>query len=255
MNFRLMWQEAKAGAVDMDSFNDAREYTIEACVPDFRSNLVAGLDYAKKRDATILTIGRIDPTPVLDPRALVRPGDEQPIFYKKTIIAWYELAGRRWKDIQGGVVDALALYAVHTVVCDATGVGDPLAEQLQDLLPGVRVVPFVLSHVGNDMLFKLYLQEIEAGRLTYAAGEATQLTREYQAFRHEHEVLQKTRMGVYTKFEAPEGDHDDYCDSGALFCYAASLPREVEIESTVNPLFMNAGNIRNRAERYRRSRH
>jgi len=253
MNFRLMWFEANTGAIDRDAFYDAAIETLEANQPTFRGDLVAGLDYGKKHDATILTIMSVNPKEIVDTRAMIRPGDDIPVYHEKTIIAWFELEGRRWKEIQGKVVAALSEYAVHTLVADSTGVGDPLTEQLQDLIPSIRVIPFVLSAQGNDLMYKLYIQEMEAGRLKYAAGPDTAATKVYKNFVHEHEQLQKLRNNLYIKCCAPEGEHDDYPDSAALCCYAATVPRESFIEQTQSPFKSRRSNAagRSRSDRYR----
>lgn len=252
MNFRLMWQEANVGAIDKDAFIAAMRTDLESCQPCFNMRLVAGLDYAKKRDATILTIMSVSTDPIVDTRALVRPGEDGPVYYEKTIIAWYEIAGRKWHDILGTVVEKLADYSVDTLVADATGVGDPLTETMQGLVPGIQVIPFIMSHVGNDLLFKLYIQEMEAGRIKFAAGEETFKTAEFQEFVHEHDVLIKDRMGVHIRCYAPEGEHDDYCDSAALACYGAQLPRYEGVDCEANPFYASRGSAgSSRADRYR----
>lgn len=259
MNFRLLWQEANIGAFDKDAFAEAADHSREMNEPSFSRRMVAGLDYARKRDATILTIGEVEENAILDTRASVRNGEDQPLFYKKNIVAWYEIAGRKWHDILGEVVQHLSMYSVEMVVADGTGVGDPLTERLQELIPGVKIVPFIMSHVGNDLVYKLYIQEMEAGRVTYPAGPKTMETAEFQEFVHEHDSLVKDRVGIYTRCEAPQGEHDDYCDSAALFCYAASLPRDNDVENTVNPMYAPGRRFEgprgsSRAERYRLGR-
>jgi hypothetical protein len=264
MNFRLLWQTADLGAINLDDFLDAADESYEANVPCYNTRQVAGLDYGKKRDSTILTIMEVDDKPIFDTRARQPLRDNAimhglqtfPVaYYRKRILGWGEFPGRRWNDILGGVVEFLQNYCVDTLVCDATGVGDPLTERMSELLPDIKVVPFVISHVGNDYMYKLYLQEFEAGRIIYPAGPETVNRLEFQQFKHEHEILTKHRAGVYIRCEAPEGEHDDYPDSGALACVASTMPVEVGVESLSNPLFdRQQGSSRNnagRAERYR----
>lgn len=255
-NFRLLWQEADADAIDQAAFQDAALHDEEFVPSEFNKRVVASIDYGKKRDATVMTIMEVDDTPIIDTHSIIRMGESAPVFYRKKIIAWYEIEGRRWRNILSSAAEILSHYSVKLLVADGTGLGDPLSEQLQDLIPGITVVPFVMSHVGNDKLYKLYTQELEAGRITYVAGEKTRNLLCFQQFVREHDVLMKERLGIYWKFFAPDGDHDDYCDSAALCCYAASLQVEdfASVECGDNPFYASrtSYNHASRAERYRR---
>lgn len=255
-NFRLLWQEANTGAIDRDAFAEAGDYQMEQVTSGFTRRYVAGLDYGRKRDCTILTIAEVDDTPIVDVRAVIRPNEESPTYFVKRIVAWYEIPGRKWHDILATVVEKLSLYSVDTVVCDGTGVGDPLTEQLQALVPGMYIITFMMSHVGNDKAYKYYIQEIEAGRMRYVAGDKTRMTPEFEQFVHEHEELLKDRVGVFIRCYAPEGEHDDYCDSGALCCWAAAQPRSEEgVETVDNPFYATRSSRQDfnptRADRYR----
>ena len=254
-NFRLLWQEANMTAIDHDALASAGNYDEEMIESCFNRRIVGGLDYGRKRDYTILTLAEVDPTPIVDLRSVSRPGDNSPTFYNKKIIAWYEIPGRKWYDILQQVVEALSRFAVDTLVADGTGIGDPLCEQLQQLIPSTKIIPFVMSHVGNDLVYKHYIQEIEAGRMRYVAGTKTRQTQVFEQFIYEHQELIKERLGVYTRFFAPENANDDFTDSGALCCYAASMPMHDEwVESVANPLYASRTdkNRTSRAERYRR---
>lgn len=254
-NFRLMWQEAQSGAIDLDAFHGGANIALNVVYSQFHGRIVAGLDYGKKRDVTILTLMEVLPEPIVDMRAVVRGGDEQPVFYKKRILAWYEIPGRKWHDILAAVTEHLKRYAVCVLVADGTGVGDPLTETLQMLVPDLVVIPFIMSHVGNDRVFKLYIQEIEANRVEFPSSPSAQLTTEYQNFVHEHEQLIKDRVGVYTKYYAPDGEHDDHCDGAALCCYATTIDADAmaSVECAENPFYGSSGarHDGSRANRYR----
>lgn len=254
-NFRLLWQEAHLGAIDPESLAAAGDYQMEFVEGGFSKRYVAGLDYGRKRDVTILSIAEVETEPIIDTRAVLRPGDDTPVYFVKRFVAWYEIPGRKWHDILGQVVEALTRYSVDMIYCDGTGIGDPLSEQLAALAPSVTVVPFVMSHIGNDRAYRYYIQEIEAGRMRYVAGEETAKRPEWQEFVHEHSELLKDRVGVLIRCYAPEGEHDDYCDSGALCCLAATQPavsNQVEVEQ--NPFYARGGQRNSntsRADRYR----
>ncbi len=253
MNFRLIWKDANVGAVDKNAFARAADKEREMNMANFRCRQVAGLDYGKKNDSTVLTIMEIDPKPVAPRAALLRPGDEAPELSNKRIIAWLELQGR-WEKQLEDIVNFLMGYRVDTIVADATSMGDPLTERLADLLPSVNVIPFPLSYKSNDQLFKFYLQEMEGGRITYPAGPITQKKPEFEQFRFQHEALVTVWHGAFMTCSAPEGEHDDYCDSAALACWASNYEAQAEVECSVNPMYARSGYMRQtsaRADRYR----
>lgn len=255
-NFRLLWQELNTGAVDLEAFYANGDVHRDPDTSMYEGRIVFGLDYGRKRDVTVLTVMQVSDDGEIDPGAIVRPGEEVSLFYKKRILAWFEIEGRRWNDIIHKVVECLQGYSISLGVCDGTGVGDPLTESLQDLMPGTNIISFPMSHVGNDKVYKLYLQEIEAGRIIYPASKRTLDLHEYQCFKHEHEQLIRDRIGVYMKCYAPEGEHDDYCDSAALACYASTLdPGLTEVEATQNPFYSTEASrnyiYNTRADRYR----
>lgn len=252
MNYRLLWQSANVGAIDWEHFTSLRIEDLEAGEPRFHTRQVAGLDFGKYRDRTVLTIYEIDEnSSLMDVQALIRPGDDAPVFHEKTIIAWCEARGK-WREQLKGIVEFLTLFVVDTIVADATGVGDPLVEHLQELLPGINVVPFKLSGAGNDAVYKYYLQELEADRIRFAAGPVTRESEVFQKFEHEHRVLAKEYVGPYIRCLAPEGEHDDYPDSAALGCWAERVPQQARVESSVNPFYASVTAAR--SDRYRSGR-
>lgn len=254
-NFRLCWQELNVGAIDLEAFFAARNNELSIVESLYRGRIVAGLDYGRKRDVTILTVLLVhEDTPIVDKTAAsLVPGMPSATFFKKTVLAWYEIPGRRWRDILAGVVKILGNYAVDTVVCDGTGIGDPLTDRLSELLPGVAFIPFIMSAPGNDYVYKLYTQEIEAGRFEYPASPATLLAPVFLNFTHEHEQLVRDRTGSYTKYFAPPDEHDDYPDSCALANLAATYPRfsPPTVEVDENPFYGRKMDAGSRADRYR----
>src|SRR4029077_6375084 len=110
-NFRLLWQEANLTAIDHDAFYEAGDYQLDFVDSCFNKRIVAGLDYGRKRDYTILTLAEVDPTPIIDLRSVHRPNDEAPSFFTKRFIAWYEIPGRKWYDILKETVEVLERYS------------------------------------------------------------------------------------------------------------------------------------------------
>lgn len=262
MNFRLLWQESAAGAISFDIIQDSAEPRIEIGQVRLNRRQTAGLDFGRIRDSSSLSILEEGDEIEYNLKPLLRPGDEPPVYREHTFVGMLQPEGP-WKVQLDKIVAYLSNFAVDTLCVDGTGVGDPLAEQLHDMLPGIQVVSIRFSILSKDYLYRRYTDEWEAGRIRYAAGEQTQDTWEYKQFIHQHAVLEKHYNGAYMTCFAPEGDHDDWPDSGALALYASTLPRpdSAEVECSTNPFYgRGAASFRDRhtdtfgsrSDRYRR---
>lgn len=256
LNFRLLWETTSMGAIDRDALVACADPSRELNEPRHYHRQVASIDYGKKRDMTILTIGEVSPYPSMETTSILGPGDTPAERYAVTIIAWYEIPGRKWKDILNTAVEIMDTnHVVDTIVCDATGVGDPLTEWLTDKAPYLNVIPFQMSVKGNDTAFKELILRVEHGLLRYCAGPETVKTPEYQEFFRQMEILERHRVGetALIKCCAPEGDHDDYVDSAALLCIAACQESDTA-ENVTNPVYEQEQQAGSRESRYRQGR-
>jgi hypothetical protein len=230
MNFRLLWQESRAIAISPTIFRAAAQRTLEAG-PSRSGFQVAGLDIGKLADRTVLTVGDIDLShPIVNQLALPNADEEKQVYYRKTITDWLELGG----DFEGNdgqyarLVQYLAMTRVQVLVIDATSMGNPVYERINALVGGSIVcVPYVYGLVSKHDLYKYYIQEMHAKRVLYAAGPNTQQRYEYIKFVQEHEDLDRVLHGSHVVCEAPEGQHDDYPDSAAMFCWAEKVAPKV----------------------------
>lgn len=257
MNFRLLWQETSVGAIDKEAFLvDCPDDRVEAGEVRMYRRQVAGFDPARVNDDPVLTVIEVGDTISYDGiNALLPPGETAPVYQETLVVGWHEPVGVEWKEILSGVVQYLSNFAVDTLCVDGTGVGDPLAEQLQEMLPHINVVPVNFNVVSKDHLYKHYTTEISTGRFRYAAGPVTRETPEFKKFVLQHEHLEKKYSGRYMCPQAPEGEKDDYCDSGALASHAATIAKVdmQEVEQLDNVFYGSSRGRKgsSRAERYR----
>jgi len=236
MNFRLKWQDAFSNALDMTQFRDLGRSDIEAGPMALAKlglgRIVAGIDVAKDGDATWVSVGHVDPTPVLDMGAsttVKREGgnvnDDPAVYYRITLIDWLVLRG----NFEGNygqyaqIVSFLRMYsALDTVCVDATGMGDPVWERLSVLMPEVLWIPLKYTTQSKHHLYRWYLQEIGAKRFNYAAGLRTKEDERYKAFDKQHNDLVRAYHGQYlTCLAGAEDGHDDAPDSAALMLWAS----------------------------------
>jgi len=111
------------------------------------------------RDATALTIARVNTATLTDP-GLLLPSYE--IVYRQMWV------GIKHTDLYGQILSFAQTWQVRYLVCDATGVGAGLTAFLTRSL-GTKVIPFVFNIRTKSDLGWAFLSLIDSGRLkTYA---------------------------------------------------------------------------------------
>lgn len=191
-------------------------------LPEEKKVYVAGIDFAGEaeqlemeallrrcRDATVVTIAEV-----------VSPAEkdlQQPLV---KVVEHYAWVGRKHADLLAELVRLLKeVWQVQRVVCDATGVGEPLASLLRNAL-GSRVMPFKFTQKTKSELAFDLLAMVNSGRLkVYRQDDSaeyaelmSQLYRAKQVYRPNH------TLDFFV--DASEG-HDDYLMSLALVVQAA----------------------------------
>lgn len=252
MNFRCLWRDMRTIAFSKERMTLAAAPAREALVT--RGGVqVAGLDVGKTNDPSVLTVLSVDREhPVINLSTLPGADEDKQIYYPKHILDWLEMEGS-FEGVEGQyarLVEYLLETSVQVLVVDATALGNPVFERIEQMVGGTIVcVPFYFSLMNKGNLYKYYLQEFHAGRVSYPAGPVTRETRfEQPKFVREHLSLDKNKRGEYVVCEAPPGEHDDYPTSGALACWAEKLLDTIllpEIQvSSASPLGEGGGRRR-----------
>lgn len=96
---------------------------------------------------------------------------------------------------------------------DATGVGDPIVERLQEY--GLSITPFYFTHKSKQRLMERLATVIQHKEITVPLGP---ITHELETFTYEY-----TAGGV--RYTAPEGLHDDAVMALGLAVYGYDLVR------------------------------
>lgn len=178
---------------------------IEACIQPSLSDTrpessptVAGLDWGRYHDFTALVVLRES------------GGRLQAVHVER-------LPGTAWQVQIDRLMQRLSAWWVRTVCCDATGVGDPLAEMLQQRLSdnrtGVRVEPVVFTASTKRTMIESLALAMEQGRL--AIPPHPKLLRELHAF-----TASRTTSGQI-RLQAQGSEHDDLVIALALAVHAA----------------------------------
>lgn len=145
-----------------------------------------GVDLAKYQDYTVIIVLDVTNPPY-------------------TIAEYYRYQGRLYSDVVKQVNELQAKYGGR-VYLDATGVGDPVAEQIR------ACEPFVFTARSREELISNLVVQIEQKKLL--------LPHCWTELRDELRFFQRVRHGQNIKPEAPAGKYDDCVMSLALACWA-----------------------------------
>tara|TARA_R110002073_G_scaffold87774_2_gene208448 strand:- start:790 stop:1731 length:942 start_codon:yes stop_codon:yes gene_type:complete len=168
-----VYQELYEAQASDNNSNPFGEAAIRACVGAMSTDapFVYGVDLAKSQDWTVI-IG-------LD-------SSNRVCFFERFQMPWVE---QRKKLIE--------IIGSTDCIIDSTGVGDPITEDLQRVLP--RVEGFKFSSSSKQQLMELLSTKISTKQVTYPDGD---IVRELEQFEYEY-----GRTGV--KYSAPPQMHDD----------------------------------------------
>lgn len=154
---------------------------------------VAGVDFARKQDYTVVTILKLY-TP-----------------YK--VVATLRLQGGSWTNQVSLIVDFLQSYNVQVATVDATGLGDAVIEQVVNNTP-VAIAPFIFTNESKAQVIDSLTVAVEKNRIL--------IPRDFEEYHKEMRAyeMQVSKTGLRV-FAAPEGLHDDHVISLALALRAA----------------------------------
>jgi hypothetical protein len=161
------------------------------------------------RDATVITI------------AEVLPGlPDSPDEYIVKVVEHYCWVGKKHTDLYARMSDIFRhVWNCQRIVCDATGIGEPVTSFLQQRL-GSRVIPFKFTQKSkSEMGFDL-LAAVNSGRLKVykqdGSAEYSELMTELEKAKSNYRPNQTLNYHV-----EPSDGHDDFLMSLALCVQAA----------------------------------
>ena len=205
----------------------------------FDSPVVIGLDVAAKHDSTVATAMFVD-------------WEHQDEFglYHHVILDWLELHGENWESQYAQICDFAGRWSVARMGVDAQGMGQPVAERLQVLLPNIDVVALPMNPIDQSERWQHLMQLLQREKIRWPAHERTRRNKPYQRFIQQLTEVEKEYKGKYIVVESPKNDknaHDDYVDSLALACWMThnfGQVHEVEVWNS-NP-FLERSTARSR---------
>lgn len=227
-------------------FSDIWPYDLRPKVSPF--SLVAGLDFGKASDSTVLTIGAVDwENPQIDSRVAGAAGIYRYQAFEKHIVAWEEWQGdnfeKQFKEIheylerflKNGRLAGFCGDTYAKICVDATGLGSVAYDRLAAMLPW-KVVPFMFSRSSKSDAYKLLSSDLLGGRMTYPASERAKESRLWRSFMQQMLDLRKNWEGGYmvVAHEDAKYARDDYADSLSMMNWTANQPAQKITVDTVN---------------------
>ena len=225
LNYRLEWLLERGMLVTETRMDELGDPTMPIVQSYWRSPLVAGIDFARRMDSTVVTVLFVD---------WDRP-DELGL-YDCRILNWLEMHGEEWEDQYWRIVDFFSNYSIVACGVDAQGVGDVAADRLKRLLPRIQVEPLSSQIQDQSARWKHLQQLLQRGLLSWPAHPRAKRTKIWRRFRTQMVDVEKTYKGAHLVVAAPNeaGVHDDYVDSlscATIMSQVLMVP-EVEIQST-----------------------
>lgn len=230
MSYCLEWMLERGMFITEEMIEELGDKSMKIIPYYDTTPLVAGLDVAKVHDSTVLTIVWVD----------WEHPDEFGT-YEHRILNWYEIHGENWETQYAEICEFLSHYNILRLGVDGQGMGDPVAERLQNLLPNIEVIPMAMNPADQSDRWKHLIQLIQRRMIGWPAHAETRRLRVFKRFVQQMTDVEKEYRGRYLLVGAPKNEknaHDDYIDSLALACYLTkdfSEQNEVEVWSH-NPL-------------------
>lgn len=256
LSYKLIWILERSMFVTTDYMtHNIYNTSLDVVDGDRSSRHVAGIDFGKSNDSTVITIGEpdwdnpiiIEKANLLENRDVISDKDEAYVAYRVVLKAWLELMGDDYETQYPQMMAFLNKFRLEKVVADATGVGSPIVDRLAANLP-CEVVPYVYNTPSKSALYKHFNAELRGKRLVVPACDALQETLIWRHFDRQMCELQKGYTGSYMVCQHPKAKdaHDDFPDSCSLMLWAARKPGLHKVECTEgNPLYMKACSISN----------
>ncbi len=206
---------------------------------DVKNDHVIGIDLAKVKDSTVVTVAEVDWN-----SPIVIDEESRTTRYRKKIKNWLELSGDDYDTQFYMICNFIDHYKWNKLVVDATGVGAPMFDRLYNKYvgKGKLVVPFVYSLQSKSEGYELLYRELLAERWIVPNNEKVGRLKKHKKFVEQMTNLAKEIKGGYlTVSHTSENGHDDYPDSMMLLNWGieSELGKE-EAEQFEENIFKNS---------------
>lgn len=222
MSYNLKWLLDRGMFITEERLAELGDKSMPLVTEYTDSPIVIGVDVARHHDSTVATAVWVD-------------WDHPDEFglYNHRVLNWLEMHGENWEAQYRQICEFASRYYVMRLGVDAQGMGGPVAERLETLMPNIEVVAMPMNPVDQTERWTHLMQLIQRGLLGWPAHPRVRETLMYRRFYQQLSEVEKEYKGKYLLVGAPKGEknaHDDYIDSLALAC---ALTKDFGQESEV----------------------
>jgi hypothetical protein len=229
MSYAIKWLLERGQFVTDEVMDSLMDTSMPLVRSWYKSACVAGVDPARLRDSTVVTVCWVD-WDYPDPFG----------FREHRVLDWLELHNQPWEEQYFAIADFLDNYRLAYVAVDAQAMGTAIAERLQ-LLLGSRcvVIPMGSDTKAQGTRWKNLQTLIDRRLMVYPGHSKARRTRVWRRFRQQMSDVIKVFRAGQMLVEAPDEveAHDDFVDSLALACAASMTEVEDSVEVSESPFF------------------
>ena len=211
MSYNLKWMLDRGMLITEDELDMLGDNTMPLVKSWHKSDCVVGIDPARVRDSTVVTVCWVD-----------WDYPDAAGYREHRILNWLEIQNTEWEDQYYQIVDFLDNYKIRYVGVDAQGMGGPVAERLRRLLEHrCEVISVSSDSATQSERWKHLIQLLQRRMVVYPSHSKAKRTRAWQRFHQQMEDAEKLMKGQFMMIQAPEDErdaHDDYVDSLAIAC-------------------------------------
>lgn len=210
MSYELVWLLERGMFITEDLMQELGDRSMNIVRSYTDSPIVIGIDVARTHDSTVATAVWVD-------------WDHPDEFglYQHRVLAWLEMHGEEWESQYRQICDFVSRYRVMSIGVDAQGMGGPVCERLQVLLPNIEVIAMPMNPVDQSERWTHLMQLMQRKMVGWPAHARTRKLLVFKRFIQQLSDVEKEYKGKYLMVAAPENEknaHDDYIDSLALAC-------------------------------------
>lgn len=194
----------------------------------WKTPVVVGIDVARSNDSTVITPVWVD---------WDRPDPFG--FFEHRVLNWHEINNVEWEQQYFEIIDFLRNYNVLRIGVDSQGVGGPVAERLQVLMPHIEVIAVSSDARAQNERWTHLTQLIQRDQLFVPGHSKAKRTKRWRKFNQQMGDLERIDRGPYMLAAAPDerGAFDDYPDSLAIACQMSVQDIMPTITASENPFF------------------
>jgi hypothetical protein len=211
LSYELLWLLEQGMFTTHEKFEELEDKTMQSVVYAYNGSPVCvGIDCARKKDRTIVTI------------VWVRWGVKDAAgFLEHRVLNWLDLEATEWETQYWKIKEFLDNYRIYKVAVDTGGLGDVVINRLRHIMPYIEFVDALDSPQESSVRWKYLKQLMDRQKIKWPGGSKVKQRKAFRRFRQEMEDLQmEYKTGGVVKVAAPEEEHahDDYPNSLAMAC-------------------------------------